>query len=119
MTNLLLLTSVLCFSSCAQILLKIGAEKQTLHIAEGGVWSLLYSYLTNPWIVLAVLMYGLTTALTIYTLGRVELSLFALFQSLSYVIIIGFSYFVLAEDVSSVRAVGMIFIVIGVYLSQK
>ena len=119
MTNLVLLTSVLFASSCAQILLKIGAEKQALDNAEGGVWSLLYSYLMNPWVVLAVLMYGVTTALTIYTLGRVELSLFALFQSLSYVIIIGYSYFILAEDVSSVRTVGMIFIVIGVYLSRK
>jgi len=112
--NILLLVTVI-LATLGQILLKKGV------LSIGGVSFTSEIYLDIKKILSSgYLMFGFTSyagamIMTLVVLSKVELSVFALVTSLSYVLIIFSSYYFFGEDISIDKVLGTIFIMIGVY----
>jgi multidrug transporter EmrE-like cation transporter len=119
MSNILLLFLTVLVSTLGQLLLKKGVQ------LEGGVSfnnEIIFEVIKivkSPYIMCGLLAYVFAMALTLVALSRVEVSVFALFTSLSYVLVIFASYFFFNESITLVKLVGTSLIILGVYFIVK
>ena len=117
MLILLIVASVM-LAGVAQITLKAGVNRVTE--AQGGELRFNAEALTaiaTSWVVLAGLaLFGLSAVLWIFALSRASLSFAYPFAALGYVLIVGFSVFVLHETVPPLRWLGVAFICVGIVL---
>ena len=94
-------------ASVAQILLKVSAQKK--------YQSLIKEYL-NPYVVIGYGMLFGSTFITIFALSKVELSLGAALESLSYIFVAILSYMILKEKSTLKQIIGYMCIVGGVVI---
>ena len=117
MLILLIVASVM-LAGVAQITLKAGVNRVTE--AQGGELRFNAEALTaiaTSWVVLAGLaLFGISAVLWIFALSRASLSFAYPFAALGYVLIVGFSVFVLHETVPPLRWLGVAFICVGIVL---
>ena len=110
---LIILIGIL-FASLGQVFLKIGMN------AVGSINTFTYSDIvsifSNLYIILGLLMYGLGTIFWLIALSQKDLSYVYPFIALTFIIVLFLSYFVLKEQVSTIRVVGTIIIVIGLMI---
>jgi uncharacterized membrane protein len=99
------------FASLGQVFWKIGMN------AVGSINTFTYSDIvsifSNLYIILGLLVYGLATIFWLIALSQKDLSYVYPFISLTFIIVLFLSYFVLKEQVSTARIVGTLIIIIG------
>jgi drug/metabolite transporter (DMT)-like permease len=103
----------------AQILIKKGL------VATGGLdfsGQLIGSYVRivlSPFVLLGLALYFLGVFFWLYALSKLELSFAFPFISLSYVLIVIFSWMALGETISYLRWIGVFVICFGVFLISR
>lgn len=116
MNNLILLFLTVLVATSGQLFLKQGV------LLVGGISfadQIIFEFikiLKSPYIMAGLFCYIFAMGLTLVALSRVELSLFALFTSLSYVVVIIASYFLFEESITLIKIIGSLLIILGVYL---
>ncbi len=70
----------------------------------------------NPIVLLGLLMYGLSTIFWLVALSQKDLSYVYPFISLTFIIVLLLSHFVLKEQVSTARIVGTLIIISGLII---
>ena len=103
-----------------QVLLKKGMlliGPLTLSITEIG--DILLRLVTNPFILLGLGTYVVSTVIWLVALSRVDLSYAYPFVSLSYVLMLLASWLLLHENLSPIRLLGTFVIVMGVFLVSR
>lgn len=108
MVYLVILINV-CLLVLGQLFFKWGLEA-----AGGFSLSNLFTAIFNPWIILGLVLYVLATLLWFYVLARVPLSLAYPMQSISYVLGLFVSRFILHETIPWTRWTGVVIILLGV-----
>ena len=111
-TLLLLLGSVTC-DVTGQVCFKLGVGDED---AADGAPSLLHKVLHSRWIALGVAVYAVEFVLWFAALSRTELSIAFPFTALGYVGVVLASRYILNENVSRRRWIGIATIVVGVAL---
>lgn len=114
----LILTSVF-LGAIGQVLVKFGAVNLTLNFSSEYILSSILSILKNVPVMCGILSYGISFLLWIKVLSKVELSYAYPMVSLGYVIIMIFSYFFFKENISFLRVVGVLLIIMGVVLVSR
>jgi uncharacterized membrane protein len=76
-------------------------------------------YVSNPWFVVAVIIFGLATIVWVIALSKANLVSLYPITSLAYVIVPVASYFLFSEKLSAVNMLGIVFIIIGVILISQ
>lgn len=117
MTIVLILTSVLlnCF---AQLLIRKGM----LQLGEVAPLAMLHnlgSLITNIWLWLAMICYGISILLWMSVLSKAEVSFAYPFLSIGYVVSAILGYFLFAESLSFIRIIGILVICLGVILISR
>ena len=118
-TIVYILISVL-LGATGQVLLKKGMlliGPLTLSITEIG--DILLRLVTNPFVVLGLGTYVVSTVIWLVALSRVDLSYAYPFVSLSYVLMLLASWLLLHENLSPIRLLGTFVIVMGVFLVSR
>jgi len=97
-----------------QLLFKLGAPRWKGSTAME--WIL--SFATNPYLMVAVVLYALTILIWIYVLRTLPLSVAYPLTALSYVIVPCLSYLLLHEKISLQTVVGSGIIILGVVITH-
>lgn len=114
----LILISVF-LGAMGQVLVKYGAVNLELNFTIKYLLPSIFSILKNMPVMLGIISYGLSFLLWIKVLSKVELSYAYPMVSLGYVITMIFSYFVFKENISFIRILGVVFIILGVILISR
>lgn len=119
MKNILLILASVSLNASAQILMRKGM----LRIGEVSVSSSLLkalpSMLTNIFLWLSLLCYGISVFTWMIVLSKVEVSFAYAFLSLGFVFVAVISYFIFHENISAIRIAGILLVCIGVFLVSK
>ncbi|MFD3156583.1 SMR family transporter [Haloimpatiens sp. FM7330] len=102
-----------------QVLVKVGAPSLNLNFHGINLFYSIVGILKNLPVMLGIVSYGTSFLLWIKVLSKVELSYAYPMVSLGYVIVMIFSYFLFKENISIMRVVGVLFIIIGVMLIAR
>ena len=103
-----------------QLLLKRGMLAMgPLSMGEGNVLSLVWSIVTNPWVIFGLALYAGGTMFWLVALSRAELSFVYPFTTLSMGLIILLSWLIFGEAISVVRLIGIVTIAAGVLLVAR
>lgn len=105
------------FSVGAQILLKHGMSN--ISIDTNGWLSLSYSILTNGFIILGLVSYGMSMVVWLYVLSKVDVSRAYPFVGLGFIGTMVFANYFLNEAITLPKVVGTLLIVVGVVLLAK
>ena len=116
MNNIFLLILTVLVANIGQLFLKQGVQSIGGVSFDGEIISEFLKILKSPFVIAGLLAYMCAMGLTLVALSRVELSIFALFTSLSYVVVILASYFFFNESITTVKILGSMLIMAGVYL---
>jgi drug/metabolite transporter (DMT)-like permease len=116
--SLIILTVIL--NTVAQIALKAG-------ILQIGIFSFTWSnfvpivikVLLTPWILLGLFTYGVSVIVWLMVLSRTPVSIAYPISSLGYIISAIAANYILGENFTSIRIIGIFIILIGVYLIAK
>ncbi len=104
----------------SQLLLKTGMN--TIGYFQMEVNNLLNTSIkiaTNPNIIIGLLLYGLSFALWLVALSRLDVSMAYPLLSIGYIIMPFVAYLFLGEVLSILRIVGICIIIAGVYIVSK
>ena len=113
--GLILLTVTL--SACAQLALKLGVGKPSMASAmESGLVDAILMAAMSPLILLGLIIYGLSVAMWLWVLSKVELSVAYPFVGVSFLVTMAFGAFLLNESVTPMRFAGTILIASGCIL---
>ncbi|OFI07748.1 putative 4-amino-4-deoxy-L-arabinose-phosphoundecaprenol flippase subunit ArnF [Clostridium acetireducens DSM 10703] len=110
-----ILTSVF-LGALGQVLVKLGAVNLSF---SGNIFKIIFDILKNIPVMLGITSYGVSFLIWIKVLSKVELSYAYPFVSLGYVLIMIFSYLVFKENITYLRIIGVVFIIIGVIFISK
>jgi len=113
-TYIILFLSNVILLVLGQTVWKIGTEK----IAITGINSVI-NLILSPWIILGGLFYVVATAIWIFLLSKLPLSLIYPLQSIVYVFALIIAMVVFKEVIPITRWIGVIVILIGVFLVTK
>ena len=114
MLPLLLFVSVL-LSSLAQISLKHGMIAVTpTSMDADGLPALFLRAIVQPYIIAGVIFFGISFIVWLLVLSKANVSYAYPFQSMGYIMIAVFSHFVLGEQLSGVKLLGIAVICAGV-----
>jgi drug/metabolite transporter (DMT)-like permease len=98
-----------------QLVLKRGMnDLGPISLTERGIFDIIFAIATNPFVIGGVFVYAFSVLCWLVGLSRAPLSYAYPFISLSYVVILFASYFLLGETVSLLRLAGVVVICIGV-----
>ena len=112
-TIVIILTGIL-FASLGQVFWKMGMN--SIGAIENFSISGILSMFLNPLVLLGLVMYGSSTVFWLIALSQKDLSYVYPFISLTFIIVLLLSQFVLKEQVSTARIVGTIIIVGGLMI---
>ena len=116
--GLILLTVTL--SACAQLALKLGVAKPAMANAlQDGIPEALFAAPASPFIWIGLLIYGLSVAMWLSVLSKVDLSVAHPFVGVSFLITMAFGALLLNESVTSMRVMGTLLIAGGCILVGK
>jgi drug/metabolite transporter (DMT)-like permease len=103
-----------------QILLKKGMSLLgPLTLSTGSILPIVVKMVTNPYVVIGLGVYGLSTLFWLTALSRVNLSFAYPFASLSYVLMLIASWQLFSEAITPLRLVGSGVIILGVILISR
>lgn len=112
MSTIIIALTLLCVAGIAagQILFKKAAMHLPAHPQ-------MIDWLLNGWLIVALVLYGITTLLWIWVLRHAPLHLAYPFMALAFIIVPLLSYYFLGEPLNTKTFIGGALIVIGVSLS--
>ena len=123
MEKYLLLLIVLFTGILGQILLKIEANQLVPLLPKidslGNFLLVVFSFLKNFKILLVLFLYGLGFLTWIFILTKFELSYVFPMLVIIYPLVLFFSWIFLKEDITTLRVLGTLIIVIGIILVAK
>ena len=103
-----------------QILLKRGmGSLGPLTLSPSQIWSVLWRMITNPYVVIGLGIYVLSTVFWLAALSRVDLSFAYPFASLSYIIMLIASWSLFKEEITLLRLIGTLVIGVGVLIISR
>lgn len=73
----------------------------------------------NPWVFFGFVCFGLSSVFWLVVLSRFEISFVYPMVSVAYVLVALFSFFVFKENVSFIRWLGIVVIMVGVFLISR
>lgn len=104
----------------SQMLLKAGMNTiGHFQIEMNSLFSTSLKAATNPNILIGLLLYGLSFALWLVALSRLDVSIAYPLLSIGYIITPFVAYLFLGEALSVLRIVGICIIIVGVYIVSK
>lgn len=107
--SLLLILMSVTMSAIAQLLLKLGVQKvQNDSVVMTGI-----TYLTSPFVVGGLALYGLGAFVWLFVLSHVELSAAYPFVGIGFILTMLIGAFALGEAVSTTRIAGTLLIAAG------
>ncbi len=107
-------------SACAQLALKLGVAGSRIEQAmQSSILDTLLAALMSPLIWVGLLIYGLSVALWLWVLAKVDLSVAYPFVGVSFLITMAFGAFLLDENVTLPRMIGTLLIASGCVLVGK
>ncbi len=109
-TIIIILIGIL-FASLGQVFWKIGMNSMGV-IDKFSVPGIISMFL-NPIVLVGLFMYGLSTVFWLIALSQKDLSYVYPFISLTFIIVLFLSYFVLKEQIGTARILGTTIIIIG------
>ncbi len=104
------------FSALAQIAFKAGMSGELQGTCVTFAWSSLVSGLTNRYVLLGLLLYGVSTLLWLLVLSRLEVTVAYPFVGLGFVITMILGFLLLHEPLSLTKIMGTLLVVAGVIL---
>lgn len=116
--NYLILAVSIILAVAGQLLMKKGM----MTFGTFPISQLLYKIVPmflNPWVFLGFVFFGLSSIFWLVVLSRLELSMVYPMVSVAYVLVAIFSLIFFKENVSLVRWVGIVVIILGVYLISR
>jgi multidrug transporter EmrE-like cation transporter len=78
-----------------------------------------FAIVFQPYVFIGIFLYALSSVFWLVVLSRIELSLAYPIVSIAYVVVALFSFFVFKENVSFIRWVGIMTIILGVFLVSR
>jgi drug/metabolite transporter (DMT)-like permease len=104
-SSILLLVAAALGAACGQLLFRVGAQNKGTLLE-----------FANPQIFAGLLLYGISTALWIYTLSREKLVVVYAFTVLTFVLVYLGSVVFLGETLSQRAVLGVVLVLGGLYL---
>ncbi len=114
LTTLSLILATVTASACAQLALKLGMSSPTVTAAlpQGGK-EVIFAVAASPLVWTGLTIYGLSVAVWLWILSKVDLSLAYPFVGVSFILVMLFGVFLLQEAVTPLRVVGTLLIALG------
>lgn len=120
MSTVMLILAATALGVIGQMMLKQGMTQMgPLNLTVGSTPRIVWDIATSPMVVGGLLIYGVGTFFWLITLSRIELSVAYPFVSLNHVIIFLLAWLVLKEQISPMRAAGVIVICAGMLLVAR
>lgn len=119
MKNLMLILTCVALGVAGQLLLKHGMSSGDQVDEVHEVMPRLVRAATNPVVITGFLLYGLSAALWLILLTRVDLSFAYPMLSLGYVLVVVLSKVLFNEQVTWVRFAGTLVVCLGVFLISR
>jgi len=107
--SLLLILMSVTMSAVAQLLLKLGVQNGQ----NGSLLTVGITYLTSPFVIGGLALYGLGAFVWLFVLSRVELSAAYPFVGIGFILTMLIGVFALGEAVSAARITGTLLIAAG------
>jgi drug/metabolite transporter (DMT)-like permease len=118
--NILLILAGVSLNAAAQILMRTGMLKVgEINFGASALFKALPEMLSNGFLWLSILCYGVSVITWMMVLSRVEVSFAYPFLSIGYIISAVVGHFFLGETVTPVRIAGIAVICIGVFLIAR
>ena len=114
-TSVALLLFAVVSAATGQVMLKHGMQVASARVADAG-GSLAFRAATSPWVLLGLVVFGISAVAWLAALSRVPLSVAYPFNALGYVLILAASIVVLHERASVLTWVGTIMVVSGLVI---
>ena len=103
-----------CLNAASQILMKAGMNRVgQAEFSVSRITAMAADAITNPLIIFGLITMTISMGTHLLSLSRFDASFAFPFISLAYVIVAGWGYFFLGEDVNAVRLVGIGTIILG------
>lgn len=120
MLTLALILATVTASACAQLALKLGMTSPAVVAAlpQGGK-GILIAVASSPLVWTGLTIYGLSVAVWLWILSKVDLSLAYPFVGVSFIVVMLFGVFLLNETVTPLRMVGTLLIAFGCVLVAR
>jgi drug/metabolite transporter (DMT)-like permease len=115
MTSLVLLLFAVASAATAQVMLKHGMQVATTRAARDA-GSLALRAATSPWVLLGLVVFGVSAVAWLAALSRVPLSVAYPFNALGYLVILLASVFILRERANALTWVGSLMVVSGLLI---
>jgi len=119
MKNILLILTSVSLNACAQILMRKGMLCVGEVSSGYSLFKVLPQMITNIFLWLSLICYGISIVTWMIVLSRVEVSFAYAFSSLGYVLVTVMGVVILKEYVSVFRIAGILVVCIGVILVAK
>lgn len=118
--TLTLILATVTASAVAQLALKMGmkAPAVTAALPQGGM-ALIFAAAFSPLVWVGLVIYGLSVAVWLWVLAKVDLSLAYPFVGVSFIVVMLFGIFLLNESVTPLRIAGTILISLGCILVAR
>ncbi len=118
--TLALILATVTASACAQLALKLGMSSPSVSAAiHGGGKDLILAVAGSPLVWTGLMIYGLSVAVWLWILSKVDLSLAYPFVGVSFIVVMLFGAFLLQETISPLRMVGTMLITLGCILVAR
>jgi drug/metabolite transporter (DMT)-like permease len=118
--TLALILATVTASACAQLVLKLGMNSPavTAAIPQGGSHFIL-AVAMSPLVWTGLTIYGMSVAVWLWILAKVDLSLAYPFVGVSFIVVMLFGVFLLQESVTPLRVAGTMLIALGCILVAR
>jgi len=104
----------------SQVMLKKGmTDLPKFELSVLSLVSNTFNIVFNPWVFFGLLMMVVSMGSHLVVLSRVEISFAYPFLGLSFVLVSLWGYYILGEDISFLRILGVVFICLGVLLIAR
>ncbi len=118
--NIIIILSSILMSSTAHIILKKGMLTHTENtIKSDGIISLVWTVGTNPWVMGGMFLHVSALVVWLWALSKVDISFAYPFLALGYVLVSAMAWLWLGEELSQMRILGMVIIIIGILVLAK
>ena len=118
--NIIIILSSILMSSTAHILLKKGMMTHALNgMRSDGVFSLVWTVGTNVWVLGGMFLHVSALIVWLWALSKVDISFAYPFLALGYVLVSAMAWMWLGEELSQMKILGMVVIIIGIFILAK
>jgi drug/metabolite transporter (DMT)-like permease len=118
--TLALILATVTASACAQLALKLGMKSQPVAMAvSAGGRDLFLAVASSPLVWAGLTIYGVSIAVWLWILSKVDLSLAYPFVGVSFIVVMLFGVFLLHETVTPLRMLGTVLIAAGCMLVAR